>query len=222
MVEAVCFDLDGTLFDDRQYVEAGLRAAARALADAAEGDFEAASAEADLFEAYFEEGVRERTFDHVLDRRGLSTDLVPALVEAYHGHEASLDPYPEAVALLEDLSADYRLGLLTGGTNGREKVERLGLGSYFDAVVVAPDREFTKWDAEAFEALVDELGVSPAKTVYVGDRPELDFPHPNDLGMTTIRIRTGFHSDETPAGEREQPDATVESLSGVRAVLAEL
>jgi putative hydrolase of the HAD superfamily len=217
MVTAVGFDLDGTLFDDRQYVRAGLVEAARVLESRTGVD-----AREDLLDAYFQRGVWERTFDHVLDSRDLSADLVPDLVEAYHDHDADLVPYPETVPLLEALADDYRLGLVTGGTNGREKLSRLGIASYFEAVVVTAGGDATKHDPEPFRELCDDLGVDPPETAYVGDRPELDFARPNELGMHTVRVMVGRYADATPASHREEADVTIDSLEELPDLLASL
>jgi len=214
MVEAVCFDLDGTLFDDRQYQEAGLRAAARTIKDRTGVDLTQ-----DLFEAFFDQNIREQTFDFILKRHGLPTDLVPELIDSYHAHEEALEPYPETVDVLDDLQGQYRLGLLTGGTNGHDKIERLGIETYFNAIVVAPARGLTKRDPEAFVRLLADIDVAASEAVFVGDRPELDFPHANDLGMHTVRVNTGFYADAVPESKREEPDSTIECLSELSEVL---
>ncbi|WP_157971733.1 HAD family hydrolase [Halorussus litoreus] len=213
MVTAVGFDLDGTLFDDRQYVRAGLKAAARALESRTGVD-----AREDLLKAYFRRDIREGTFDHVLDARDLSPDLVPELVAAYHDHDDDLVAYPETVPVLESLD-DYRLGLLTGGTNGGEKLERLAIASYFDAVVVTADGDATKRDPEPFRELCDALDVEPSEMAYVGDRPELDFARPNDLGMYTVRVMKGQYADVAPESDPEEPDATIDSLAALPGLL---
>lgn len=217
MVTAVGFDLDGTLFDDRQYVRAGLTEAARALEGRTGVD-----AREDLLEAYFQRGVRERTFDHVIAARDLSTDLLPELVEAYHDNDGDLVPYPETVPVLEELADDYRLGLLTGGTNGREKLRRLGVASYFDTVIVTSGGDVTKRDPEPFRELCDDLDARPSETAYVGDRPELDFVHPNRLGMHTIRVRKGQYADVAAESDRKEADVTIDNLEELPDLLAKL
>jgi putative hydrolase of the HAD superfamily len=217
MLRAVGFDLDGTLFDDRQYVRAGLDAAAETLKSRT-----GVAARDDLHETYFERGIREQTFDTVLDDHDLPADLVPDLVAAYHAHDAELTPYEETVPMLEALADEYRLGLLTGGTNGRDKLDRLGIASHFDAVVVASGEDATKHDPEPFSALLEALDVQPSETAYVGDRPEIDFVHPNELGIRTVRVRVGRFADVPAESESEEPDATVESLDELPELLAEL
>lgn len=208
-VEAVCFDLDDTLFDFTQYVRAGLE-------DAAE-EIERRTGERlheELLELYFEEGVREGTFDRLLDRHNLSVP-VDALVEAYHDPVPELTPYPDAEAALARLDRRFDLGLVTDGRNGREKLDRLGLAAYFDTVVVAHDRGLQKRDhPEAFLDAIESLDTTPASTVYVGDNPRTDFHVPNELGMTTVRIRRGRYRDRAASGDAV-PNAVVASLDAL-------
>ncbi len=213
MTRAICFDLDGTLFDDRQYIRGGLRHAGRVLADETGVDLTA-----ELLAAYFEDGITDSTFDAVLEAHGLSTDLVPTLIDAYHDNDAALSPYPGAVSTLETLEDAYRLGVITGGTNGRAKLRRLGLEEFFEAVYVGPTFGTTKHDPEIFEAALETLGVEPAEAMYVGDRPSLDFPQPNQLGMTTVRVTTGRYADRPVSGDNAA-DHCITGLQALPAVL---
>jgi len=208
-VEAVCFDLDDTLFPFEQYARAGLLHAAdrvwvhtgRRLHD-------------EILALYFEEGVTEGTFDRLVERHDLPASLVPELVEAYHDHRGPLEPYPGAEAVLARLRERYRLGLLTDGRNGQGKLGRLGLAGYFDAVVVTHDREFAKPAVDAFERVASGLGVAPAATVYVGDHPELDVVGPKRLGMGTVRLRRGRFADR-PSRDDAPPDAEIDRLDAL-------
>ena len=206
MAEAILFDLDGTLFDDRQYIRGGLRHAGSVL-DARTG----VDLTDELLEAYFERGCTESTFDTVLDEHGLPTDLVPTLVDAYHNNPAELWPFPDAVPALDGLAETCDLGVITGGTNGREKLDRLGLDDYFELVYVTPERENSKRSPAVFESALDALDLPPVAAAYVGDRPSLDFPEPNRLGMTTIRITRGRYAEADATGDG-RPDYTVDGL----------
>ena len=216
MVRAVCFDLDGTLFDDEQYVRAGLREAARALEAETGRDLHE-----EFVAAYFDDGVREGTFDHVLEAEGLSTEHVPMLVTAYHDSDEPLTPYPESRPVLERLATEHDLGLLTGGRNGRSKLERLSLAGYFDAVVVTADMGASKRTAEPFRRLLEELDADPEEAVYVGDRPPLDIVQPNRLGIYTVLVTTGFRTAD-PTSAAESPDATIDRLDELPDTVAAL
>lgn len=213
MVRAVCFDLDGTLFDDRQYARAGLVSAAAELRRRTGVDLTA-----DLLQAYFRDGHREATFDVVLSAAGLADDHVPALVTAYHDNDGALVPYPDAAETLEALENDYHIGVITGGTNGREKLSRLGLDGYVDEVIVTAEREDSKRSQEPFVEMAERLGVPHESMAFVGDRPTLDFPQPNQLGMSTIRVMRGRYADAI-ARNAAAPDAAVETLAAVPEVV---
>lgn len=214
MPEAVYFDLDGTLFDDLQYVRAGLRKAGEELASRTGVDLTD-----DIVEAYFERGITGSTFDTVLAENDLPLDLVPALVDAYHANDAELDPFPDARPVLETLGTEYALGVITGGRNGREKLSRLGLAGLFDVVLVTDELGTSKRESAPFEMALEELDVPAEDAVYVGDRPWLDFPQPNRLGMTTIRVRRGRYAESEASGQ-EEPDATIGDLEELPDVLS--
>ena len=211
-VDAVCFDLDDTLFDYTQYIEAGLREAA-GIIETHTGEDHAD----ELVRLYFEEDVRDGTFDRLIEREGLADahdlpdDMMTDLVAAYHDHDADLTPYDAAHDVLSALDREFPLGLVTDGRNGRWKLDELGFDGYFDSVVVAPEHDLTKREVEPFTRALDELGVDPERTVYVGDNPRADFLHPNRLGMSTVRLARGRYVDRDP-DSGEEPDIVVESL----------
>ena len=215
MPGAVCFDLDGTLFDDRQYVRAGLESAGAAFAERTGVDLTAA-----FLEAYFDADRTAATFDAVLAERGYPLDAVPDLVDAYHAQDAPLVPYPDAEPTLAALDGSYALGVVTGGRNGHSKLRRLGLADYFDVVVVTAGDGPSKRDPEPFETALADLGVAAGEAVYVGDRPWLDFPQPRALGMSTVRVRRGQYA--TRDATDVPPDVTVERLDDLPAVLPTL
>lgn len=213
MTDALYFDLDGTLFDDRQYVRGGLQHAGEVLAEQTGRDLTD-----ELVSAYFEREITGSTFDTVLAEHGLSTDLVPMLVTAYHNNAAELSPFPDAKPTLDTLNETYRLGLITGGTNGREKLDRLGLSEYFETIFVGPEYGCSKHQPQIFEAALDLLDVGPSQAAYIGDRPSLDFPQPNRLGMTTVRVTTGRYATAEATGDT-QPDYTVDRLAELQSVI---
>lgn len=191
---AVCFDLDDTLYDYTQYARAGLAHAAEYLAD-----LTGEQCHDELERLYFDAEVTEGTFDVFLDRNDLPADLVSDLVERFHQAQTPLEPYSGTNALLSRLSSTYSLGLITDGRGGFAKLERLGIGPYFDVVVVTPTIASSKRERTPFQVALEELEVEPALSWYVGDDPRVDFRVPNQLGMTTIRLRRGrFRHLEAP------------------------
>ena len=213
-VSCVCFDLDDTLYDYREYARTGLEAAADRL--------EVYTGERyhdDLHRLYFEEGVTDGTFDRLLEEHDLSQSLVEDLVEAYHDATAPLSPYPETTAVLNRLHS-VPLGLITDGRGGHNKLDRLGIRDQFDSVVVTPTLDTTKCDPVVFRTVLAELDVSPEEAVYVGDDPRFDFRVPNQLGMATIRLRRGRYTDVEPDREDAAPDHEIRHLDRLLTVLS--
>lgn len=213
-VTAVCFDLDDTLFDYHEYARAGLRAAGDHLESRTGERYHE-----ELQAMYFQEGITDGTFDAFLARYDLPSHLVEELVDAYHEAETSLSPYPETVPVLSELVEDYRLGLVTDGRGGDAKLDRLDIREYFDAVLVTPSIDSSKQDPAVFETVLAELRVSPEAAAYVGDDPRIDFRVPNDLGMTTIRLRRGRYVELEPESAAARPDHEISNLDGVLACL---
>lgn len=207
MIEAVFFDLDGTLFDDRQYVRGGLLNAAdefEAITGTDIGD--------ELLRAYFDRGIRDTVFDTVLKEQGFSQEFVPKLVDAYHDNDAELVPFPGTIETLENLQNTYEMGVITGGTNGRDKLRRLGLMGYFDVIIVTADRDVSKRDPAPFKEALKALDVAADEAVFVGDRPGLDLDQPRRLGMYTVRVKTGQYRKMEGTNEGEH-NVTLDTLT---------
>lgn len=206
-ISAVCFDLDDTLFDYEEYARTGLRAAADRLETLTGDSYHDA-----LTALYFEEDVTEGTFDELLDRHDLDLSLSEELVDAYHAASAPLSPYDTTVPVLTELAETHQLGLVTDGRGGHAKLQRLGILAFFDAVLVTPTIDASKRHPVVFERILDELSVAPASAMYVGDDPRFDYAVPNDLGMTTVRLRRGRYTELEPATPAAIPDHEIGSL----------
>jgi len=212
-VEAVCFDLDDTLFEYERYARAGLNAAGDWLEQETGRQLHD-----ELQELYFEEEITDGTFDVLTERHDLPGEIVGNLVEAYHSASTPLTPYPETKAVLSALEP-YERGLVTGGRGGQRKLDRLGLREFFESVIVTPDVDRTKEDPVVFRAILAELGVDPERAVYVGDDPRFDFAVPNDLGMETVRLLRGRYTSLEPSSEAAAPDHGIDHLDRLLVLL---
>jgi len=214
--EAVCFDLDDTLYPYADYARSGLGNAANELATITGKDLSE-----ELFELYFERDVSEGTFDRLLEEHDLPADLTDRLVEAYHDAVGPLEPYEDTVPLLEELSEEYQLGLVTDGHNGLGKLDALGLRPKFEAIVVNPPLGLTKAEREPFDRVTSALDIAHEEMVYVGDDPRVDFGVPNQLGARTVRLRRGRYTDLSPSTDTAKPDAEIANLAALPKVIAD-
>jgi putative hydrolase of the HAD superfamily len=187
-LKAVLFDLDDTLYPEREYVLSGFEAVASWAKENLGIN--------DGFEKLKElsaQGVRGDTFDRWLKDHHLPLSLVPNLVQVYREHQPRLKPYPEVKPLLEALRSDYLIGLISDGylTVQMRKFTSLELADYFDTVIFSDEfgRDAWKPSIHPFQVALTNLACVGPEAVYVGDNPEKDFFGARRLGMKTVWIR---------------------------------
>jgi len=219
MLRAIVFDLDDTLYPERQYALSGFAA----VADWAEGPLgiprEQGYAE---LEAYFNDGVRGDTFNRWLKAHDLEPDRwIPDMVKAYRDHTPSLEPYPETRDVLKTLADEYRLGLITQGhkPGQQRKLKALDLTEAFEAVVIMGEEDRTDWKPSKvpFQRLLAEMDLQGDQAAYIGDNPLKDFVGARQLGMLTIWVRRpeGEHVDDLPPGPEYLAKIELLDLNGL-------
>lgn len=224
--QALIFDLDDTLYLERDYVLSGFRAVSGWLAEACKVDREVAYTQ---LVALFEQGVRGNTFDLLLEKLSLKRgDHLSALIRVYREHVPSIKPCPEVPGLLARLRKKCVLGLVTDGLSitQRHKLEALGLAQYFEALVISEELggSICKPSPQPFVIALEKLGVDPENAVYVADNPIKDFLGARLAGLVSVRVRRrlGIYHDLMPMDEQHEPDLEVADLTNLEGVLAEL
>lgn len=221
-IQAVVFDLDDTLYPERDYFHSGYRAVAAHLQRCRPGTPEVD----EWMWQRFCRGDSDRMFDALSAQfgLGLSPAQIAELVEVYRTHRPAIQPLPEAVELLQQLRGLVKLGLLSDGFLPAQqyKLDALGLEGLFDVVVFTESlgRDCWKPSPAAFLHIAQRLGVPHAGCVYVADNPAKDFLPPNSLGWRTIQWR---RADQVHAGRSApvggRPQRVVETLSQLQAAL---
>ena len=223
MKHSICavFDIDDTLYLERDYVRSGFDAVGRWAAKWIHiEDF------AEQCWRRFSAGRRRSIFDEVLRESGrkANPELVSALVEVYRTHTPSIALAPDASEALEAISRVASIAVISDGPAASQsrKAEALGLGSFAAPIVLTEilGTEFRKPHPRAFE-LVSQC--RPASVcAYIADNPLKDFAAPKQLGWITVRVRRpgGLHyAVEHP---EITPDREMNDCSGLPEVLAQL
>lgn len=200
MITALAWDMDDTLYLERDFVRSGFRAADACLrerVDPARDWF------AELWRD-FETGIRGDAFNRVLTAAGAAPDagLVAELIRVYRRHRPDIALCPDVPAALAVLNLPpERLGLITDGPveMQRGKFAALGLAGRLKHVFFtdAWGLEFRKPHQRAFLEFEKLTGCRGSDCAYVADNPAKDFRAPHQLGWTTIRLRrpAGLHAD---------------------------
>ena len=214
MIECLVFDLDDTLYPERQYVLPRLEAVARYLEDRFGAAFDFRG---ELVKCY-ESNMTGKVFDTVLSRAGLCADktFVDELVELYRSGESTLSPYPDVRAALGFWQERMDLGLVTDGNREtqRKKIEALQISGYFRETIFTAELglQAAKPSPKAFRLLQEKIGFE-GSAMYVGDNPELDVPGCRQLGWTATRIiRPNARFAQLPAPPSCQPDYSIWGL----------
>lgn len=226
MSKILIFDLDDTLYDERIYVESGLRAVARFGAERFGWDPEESFAF--MVDVLDREG-RGAIFNRWLARHGKeSRALVIHCVKLYRHHEPVLRLDPHAARLLPVWAAERPLYLVTDGHKivQQRKVDALGIAPYFRRVFITHRYgiRHAKPSLHCFDLIRRREGCDWSKLIYVGDNPAKDFVGLNRMGGHTVRVLTGVHraAEAAPGHEAQHriPDLgalprLLEQLDGV-------
>ena len=130
---------------------------------------------------------------------GLWGRFDPAWYEAYADHLTgpeydAMELFPGAVETLEALAhKGIGLGLASNRDKPKEIMERLGLGSFFKAVVGQFDVERVKPAPDMILKVLEILGAPPEASVYVCDAKG-DLLAASAAGVRTFAMTTGGHT----------------------------
>lgn len=94
----------------------------------------------------------------------------------------------DVVELIERQRArGQRIALLSNDSSWlRDKLNRLDLTHLFDPIVISAEIGHMKPDAAAYRSLVDRLGVTPERTVFIDDMPA-NVEGAKAVGMNAVR-----------------------------------
>jgi putative hydrolase of the HAD superfamily len=223
-MRGVVFDMDDTLYLERDYVRSGFTHVARLVA----GSDSERQEVADRLWQEFLRGTRGDTFDRLLREHPRLAGVlrVADLVAAYRAHEPEIALLPGAPDVLGQLlERRLRLGVLSDGpiNSQRAKARALGLDRWFDPVLLTEARGpgFHKPGDLGFREIATTWNLPAESLAYVADNPMKDFAAPRRLGWATIRLRLPAqlrHALE-PAGPADAPHEEIASLDELLTVV---
>lgn len=216
LADRIVFDLDDTLYLERDFAFSGFDAVGSFMADR-----HGASGFAKLCKGLFDSPHRPTIFDEALRRYGLhEAQSIDELVSIYRGHSPQISLAPDAARYLDGRDG---FGMITDGPEAtqRAKIAALGIAPQFDQIIPTGQwpRGFGKPHPRAYRAIMDAS--EDRRCVYVADNGAKDFVTPNRLGWITVQIlRPERVHDGQPPDKEHAAMAVIHSLDQLDSVLA--
>jgi putative hydrolase of the HAD superfamily len=179
-IDVVIFDLDDTLYSEKQYVRSGYGKIAEFL-----DKKELAS----VMWSIFERG------GQAIDEALKSVDLLDKKAEAlriYRGQKPDIELYPGVRELLERIQEKKKIGIITDGRPEGQRAKLEALKIQVDKIIITDElggMEFRKPNEKAFRIMQEFFQVPFKQMVYIGDNAKKDFVAPEKLGMKSIYFK---------------------------------
>ncbi len=236
MIQGVIFDLGETLvhFEGQwpETIEASQHALTQVLTrEGIELDSEAfqkvwhAEMQA-AYQAHDEDETERPTREllgSVLGRFGhadVAEQVIDRCLEAmYAASEAHWVPVPQARDVLDALSADYRLGMISNAgdaANVGRLIDKGGFRPYFDPILISAELRIRKPSPKPFEMVLRDWDFPPHAVVMVGDTLGADVLGAQRAGLHHIWLSDqADRPDNLERAGRIQPELTAKSLTDV-------
>jgi putative hydrolase of the HAD superfamily len=189
MICAIFFDLDGTLYDRDA-----------AIIRMAEQQFDAFRPELGVDKTPFVERLiklddhghnRTPRLHHALaDELALGHDLGDRLEAFFRSN------YPNECQISKDSldtlttlrSSGTKLGIITNGPTEWQsrKIACMGIASLFDTIVISESEGIKKPDRRIFERAMERCGTVAARSIFVGDHPQIDIQGAQHAGLIPV------------------------------------
>ncbi len=183
--DGIIFDLDDTLYGEKQYVRSGYKEVAKVIP-------QVDRAYDKLYEAFLK---HENAIDVVLASAGIDSEEVKSLcLERYRYQEPDISLYDGVAKLLDTIrKSGKKIGIITDGRpeGQRAKIRALGLEKKVDHIIITDElggTQFRKPCPEAFKKMRELMDLPYEKLVYIGDNMRKDFIAPQELGMGAIHF----------------------------------
>ncbi len=176
-LEAVIFDLDDTLYSEKEYVRSGYHKIAE--------HFRKPELAEQMWAVFLRGG---RAIDEVLAAHGMEANKEEAL-RIYRFQEPNIHLYPSVAEMLERIRMTKKVGIITDGRPEGQWAKIRALGIQVDRIIVTDELggiEYRKPNEKAFILMRELLSTQYKQMAYIGDNVKKDFIAPEHLGMRTI------------------------------------
>ncbi|WP_212936819.1 HAD family hydrolase [Bacillus hominis] len=189
VIKAIVFDMDDTLYKEKDYVVSGFKA----VDDWIKENYKKIGFY-NIAIQLFDSGERKFVFNKTLEKLNIDYDekLISNLIEQYRSHTPDIQLLEEADWVLNNLINNVKIGLISDGylVAQERKVNALKLKERFHSIILTDKlgREYWKPSQIPYEKISKELQVPHQQCVYIGDNLSKDFITAKKLNWITIHI----------------------------------
>lgn len=181
-IDVVIFDLDDTLYLERDYVRSGFEAIAKNYPNVN-------NLSEKLWNAFLD---GKQAIDYALEKEGLLSEKVNC-VSIYRFHKPTIHLLPGVKEMLERLKSGKKLGIVTDGRveGQKAKIASLDIENIFDKIIITDELggiEYRKPNTKVFELMKEYFSSDYKKMCYIGDNLKKDGVAPDMLGMRFIHF----------------------------------
>lgn len=204
MIQAIVFDMDDTLYEEKEYVKSGFKQLDTWVINNFQktGFYEIAT-------RLFNVEDRKFIFNKSLEYLNLpyNPEVINEMLTIYRTHEPDIEMPDDARWVINVLKCQVKLGLITDGflISQQKKIKALKLKDSFHAIILSDKygREHWKPSVIPYEAVSNELQCRHHECVYIGDNVNKDFITPNKLGWTTVQLerKNGIYANAFVSSE---------------------
>jgi HAD superfamily hydrolase (TIGR01549 family) len=232
-IKVILFDLDDTLYDFAASWEIAMKETMRKHPLTADLETEALYSRFEYYshclwsmqeekKVTFNQYRRLRLSNTLKDfGREIDNDVSDDFNELFFSKSLeAIKPSDIVIKLLETLSHECRLGIITNGPAdiSYKKVIRLGIDHLIpeNAVFVSEVVGYTKPDRRIFDKALQHFGINPTEAMFVGDNWKADITGALDAGLSAVwinRHKTKPTTDHQPLAEITKLEDLVYLLS---------
>jgi putative hydrolase of the HAD superfamily len=202
------FDLDDTLYPEMAYLESAYKCIANTICPATDENIY------DIMLHRYRSG--DNVFDWIVSTYAANDPKITVayLLQLYREHVPEISLNESKRHLLKSLKEkNIPVGLITDGRSitQRNKLKALGLGNYFDEIIISEEFGSKKPDERNFLYFENKY---PEKEFYfIGDNTSKDFLVPIRLGWFTICLKNkGRNIHHQNFNEGKLPDLIINSF----------
>ena len=182
----IVFDLDDTLYDEKEFVKSGFLEVSEYLGDRRYFEF--------MWSEFVTNG-SGKIFDKLIDKFSIKEDITK-LIEIYRFHTPRIT-LPSSSKKVLKYALNYKSAIITDGhyITQKNKYQALGLDKYIDLPIFTDFYHTKKPELKPFKMVMEKFADS--EYIYISDNPKKDFIAPKELGWKTLRYKNpnGIYRD---------------------------